>query len=188
MKSFKIAVMCLFGIFGISCVPSVESVEDPVVSVYDIKIKGLDGNEIDLSEFKGKKILIVNVASRCGYTPQYKELQELYDEYAENLVIIGVPCNQFGGQEPGNSEEIAAFCSTTYNVTFPLTEKVKVKGKDQHALYAWLTQKSKNGSTDSSVKWNFQKYLLDEEGRLIGVFSSNVKPFDSKIITALSSK
>jgi glutathione peroxidase len=125
--------------------------------------------------------MIVNVASKCGFTPQYKDLQELHELYGEKLMIIGVPCNQFMGQEPGDAEEIATFCERNYGVTFQMTEKVDVKGKDQHPMYTWLTQKSENGSQDSEVKWNFQKYIISENGELLGVFGSKVNPMSEEI-------
>ena len=152
-----------------------------MASFYDIQINSLNGQPIDLESFKGKHILIVNVASKCGFTPQYKDLQALYEQYKEQMVIIGVPCNQFGGQEPGAAEDINAFCELNYGVTFPLTEKLDVKGKQQHPLYLWLTNKAENGVKSSSVKWNFQKYLIDPDGQLIDYFYSLTKPSSSKI-------
>ncbi|MCK0125718.1 glutathione peroxidase [Gelidibacter sp. F2691] len=152
-----------------------------MASFYDIQINSLNGQPIDLESFKGKHILIVNVASKCGFTPQYKDLQALYEQYKEQLVIIGVPCNQFGGQEPGAAEDINTFCELNYGVTFPLTEKLDVKGKQQHPLHHWLTNKAENGVKSSSVKWNFQKYLIDPEGQLIDYFYSLTKPSSSKI-------
>jgi glutathione peroxidase len=149
-------------------------------SIYDININSLQGKALDLSKYKGKFILFVNVASKCGFTPQYKELQELQDTY-KNLVIIGVPCNQFGKQEPGNSNEIEEFCQVNYGVTFLITEKIDVKGEGQHPLYAWLTKKSTNGKQNSTVKWNFQKYLIDENGEFLDHFYSITKPTNSKI-------
>lgn len=188
MKRRYLLLMGLFGLLTMSCLPTItdEMIAVPAESLYQIKINSLDGTPMNLDSFKGKKILFVNVASKCGFTPQYEDLQKLHTEYKDKLVVIGLPCNQFGMQEPGNSSEIAEFCSSNYGVTFPITEKVKVKGKDQHPLYAWLTQKSKNGVTDSSVKWNFQKYLISEEGLLIGVYSSKVNPYDSEILDAIS--
>ena len=150
-------------------------------NLYDVKINSLEGNEISLSEFKGKKILFVNVASKCGFTPQYEELQQLHSEYKDKLVIIGVPCNQFGGQEPGSADEIGAFCQKNYGVEFLMTEKINVKGEDQHPLYKWLTDEAKNGVKSSQVKWNFQKYLIDEEGNLVDVYLSAVKPMSDEI-------
>ena len=154
----------------------------PTASIYDININDLNGNAINLNNFKGKKILFVNVASECGYTPQYKDLQQLHETYKEKLVIIGVPCNQFGEQEAGNATEIQQFCSQNYGVDFLLTEKVDVKGVNQHPLYYWLTSKELNGFGDSTVKWNFQKYLIDENGSIINFFNSAIKPLSTEII------
>jgi glutathione peroxidase len=150
-------------------------------SIYDIEINSLQGKPINLSLFKGKKILFVNVASKCGFTPQYKELQKLHNLYEESLVVIGVPCNQFGKQEPGNSSEINEFCQVNYGVSFLITEKISVKGKEQHPLYRWLTDKNENGRKNSSVKWNFQKYLISEDGELIDYYYSMTSPTSSKI-------
>lgn len=150
-------------------------------SIYDIEINKLNGEPLDLSEFKGKFILFVNVASKCGFTPQYKELQVLSDTFKDNFTVIGVPCNQFGNQEPGNAEAIESFCEVNYGVTFPITEKVNVKGSQQHPLYAWLTQKQKNGVKNSSVKWNFQKYLINPNGDLVDYYFSTTSPTNSKI-------
>jgi glutathione peroxidase len=150
-------------------------------SIYDIEINSLQGKPINLSLFKGKKILFVNVASKCGFTPQYKELQKLHNLYEESLVVIGVPCNQFGKQEPGNSREINEFCQVNYGVSFLITEKISVKGKEQHPLYSWLTNKNENGGKNSSVKWNFQKYLINEDGDLIDYYYSMTSPTSSKI-------
>ena len=150
-------------------------------SIYDIEINSLQGKPINLSLFKGKKILFVNVSSKCGFTPQYKELQKLHNLYEESLVVIGVPCNQFGKQEPGNSSEINEFCQVNYGVSFLITEKISVKGNEQHPLYSWLTKKNENGRKNSSVKWNFQKYLLNEDGELIDYYYSITSPTSSKI-------
>ena len=154
-------------------------------SIYDIRINDLRGELIDLNQAKGKKLLIVNTASKCGFTNQYAELQKLHENYSESLVVLGVPCNQFGKQEPGNTAEINEFCELNYGISFKLTEKVDVKGGKQHPLYAWLTQKKLNGVKNSSVKWNFQKYLIDEEGKLIDFYYSITKPMSSKIIGKL---
>ncbi|MCX7549582.1 glutathione peroxidase [Xanthomarina sp. F2636L] len=154
-------------------------------SLYNISINSLTGEPIDLSSFKGKKILFVNTASECGFTGQYEGLQKLYNTYQNKLVVIGVPCNQFGGQEPGSATEIQSFCKQNYGVTFLMTEKVDVKGSNQHPLYAWLTKKELNGKKNSSVKWNFQKYLIDEEGNYIDYFYSITKPNSSKITKLL---
>jgi len=157
----------------------------PTESIYDITINDINGKEISLKNYKGKKLLFVNVASKCGFTKQYEGLQKLYDTYKDDLVVIGLPCNQFGGQEPGTSQEIQSFCKLNYGVEFPITQKIDVKGDKQHAIYNWLTHKEKNGLKSSSVKWNFQKYLVDEKGNLIDVFYSMTKPMSTKITKLL---
>lgn len=149
--------------------------------LYDIQINSLQGKPINFGDFKGKSILFVNVASKCGFTPQYKDLEKLYQEYKDHLIVIGVPCNQFGHQEPGSSDEIQEFCQVNYGVSFLITEKVNVKGSNQHPLYAWLTKKENNGKKSSTVRWNFQKYLVDSEGKLIDFYYSITKPTSSKI-------
>ncbi len=161
--------------------PTTVAAETKKHSIYDIAINGLDGKPISLKAFKGKKILFVNVASECGFTNQYKELQALSDAYADKLVVIGSPCNQFGNQEPGNSSQIQEFCELNFGVTFLLTEKIAVKGSNQHPLYQWLTSKELNGKKNSSVKWNFQKYLVDDKGNLIDYYFSITKPMSSRI-------
>ena len=150
-------------------------------SIYNIRINSLQGAAIDFSKFKGKYILIVNVASECGFTPQYKDLQELHEKYNSSLQIIGVPCNQFGSQEPGNSKEIQEFCEVNYGVSFLVTEKINVKGPFMHPLYKWLTKKELNTKKNSKVKWNFQKYLIDKEGNLIDYYYSTTNPSNKKI-------
>ena len=154
-------------------------------SIYDIKINTLQGKAINLSDFKGYKILFVNVASKCGFTPQYRELQKLQETYKNKLIVIGVPCNQFGKQEPGNSKEIQEFCELNYGVSFLITEKLEVKGSNQHKLYKWLTTKALNGKQNSIVKWNFQKYLIDEDGEFLDYFYSITKPINSRITSYL---
>jgi len=154
-------------------------------SIYDISITSLEGKTIDLNDFKGKKILFVNVASKCGFTSQYKNLQKLHDTYGEKVEIIGIPCNQFGSQEPGSAAEIKEFCTKNYGVSFLMSEKSQVKGANQHPLYKWLTNKSENGIKDSNVSWNFQKYLVDENGKLMQVFKSGVNPMDASITSLL---
>jgi len=155
-------------------------------SIHSFKVKSIDGGQIDLSKYKGKKIMVVNTASQCGYTPQYASLQKVYSQYKEKLVIIGFPCNQFGGQEPGSNAEIVEFCEKNYGVTFPLADKVDVKGTDQSSIYQWLTQKSKNGVLDATIGWNFNKFLLDENGKMLAYFPSNVKPDSDAILTYLN--
>lgn len=153
-------------------------------SFYDFKVKDIDGKEFNLSSLKGKKVLVVNTASKCGLTPQYKQLQELYQLYGGNkFTIIGFPANNFMKQEPGTDSEIAEFCEKNYGVTFPMMSKISVKGDDMHPLYQWLTQKSKNGVLDSEVKWNFQKYLIDEKGNLVEMIEPKTKPDDEKIVS-----
>ncbi|MGC1389676.1 MAG: glutathione peroxidase [Bacteroidales bacterium] len=155
---------------------------------YDFKVKTLEGANFDFSSLKGKKVMIVNTASKCGFTPQYKDLEEVYEKYRDNFVIIGFPANNFAGQEPGTAAEIRKFCTENYGVTFPMMEKISVRGKDISPLYQWLTSKSKNGVMDSEVKWNFQKYLIDENGKLIDVIYSKDKPTSEKIISWITSK
>ncbi len=159
--------------------------EDVPKKIYDFKVEGLTGGTIDFSKYKGKKILIVNTASKCGYTPQYEDLQKLYDKYKSKLVIIGFPANNFMSQEPGDNEEIASFCKKNYGVTFPMAAKISVKGKDMAPIYHWLTEKEYNGYDNSSVKWNFQKYLIDENGNLVAIFSPKVEPMAKEIIDAI---
>ena len=157
------------------------------MNIYDIEIKSLQNSPILLSDFKGKYILFVNVASKCGFTPQYKDLEKLHNSYKESLVVIGVPCNQFGKQEPGNNQEIKEFCQLNYGVSFLMTEKINVKQKNQHPLYTWLTSKRLNNKKNSSVKWNFQKYLVSPDGKLIDYYFSITSPLSSKITKHLKS-
>ena len=182
----KFTIMSILGLLTMSFTSSIKEVKPPIKSIYNIKMKSIDNETIDLAQFKGKKILFVNVASKCGFTPQYAELQKLHETYKDQLVIIGIPCNQFMNQEPGSNEEIVEFCQKNYGVSFLMTEKVDVKGSNQHALYKWLTSKEMNGSLDSKVKWNFQKYLVNESGELLEVFSSSIAPMDSKITIHLN--
>lgn len=146
-------------------------------SVYDFKIPSLDGKEIDFNQFKGKKLLIVNTASKCGYTPQYEGLQKLHEQYGDKVAILGFPANNFLWQEPGSNEEIASFCQKNYGVTFQMFEKISVKGKDKHPLYKWLAAK-----TGESPSWNFCKYFVDEDGKAIQFFSNKVEPEDKRIV------
>jgi glutathione peroxidase len=157
-----------------------------VNGIYDFKVPALDGSNIDFSKYKGKKILIVNTASKCGYTKQYEDLQKLHEAYKSKLVIIGFPANNFGGQEPGSNAEIKEFCKKNYGVSFPMAEKVSVKGSDIHPLFKWLTNKSENGVMDADIKWNFTKFLLDENGKLIAVFPSGVNPGSEEITKYLN--
>jgi len=158
---------------------------DAPKSIYDFKVTALDGSIIDFSKFKGKKILIVNTASKCGYTPQYEALEKLYEKYKNKMVIVGFPANNFGSQEPGTNSEIAEFCKKNYGVSFPMAAKISVKGSDMAQIYHWLTEKNQNGLEDSEVKWNFQKYLINENGQLTNVFMSGIKPDSKEIATAI---
>jgi glutathione peroxidase len=152
-------------------------------SIYNYKVTDINGKIFDFSTLKGKKVLIVNTASNCGFTPQYKELETLYQTYKNNgFVIVGFPANNFGAQEPGSNEEIASFCQKNYGVSFPMMGKVSVKGDDMTAVYQFLTQKSKNGVMDSTVKWNFQKYLINEKGELEKVMGSQTTPLSPEIV------
>jgi len=153
---------------------------------YSFKVKDLEGNDFDLSSLKGKKVMVVNTASKCGFTPQYKDLEELHGKYQGEIVILAFPANNFANQEPGTALEIRQFCSQNYGVTFPVMEKISVKGKDIHPLYKWLTSKAENGVMDSEVKWNFQKYLIDENGKLIDVLYSKEKPGSEKVTAWLA--
>jgi len=158
-------------------------------SIHQFKVTDLYGKEFDFATLKGKKILIVNTASECGLTPQYKDLEAIYSKYKDkNFVIVGFPANNFGGQEPGSNQEIAKFCQMNYGVSFPMMGKISVKGNDMHPLYQFLTQKNKNGLQDSEVEWNFQKYLLDENGHLVKVLSPRVLPTDDAIVLWINGK
>lgn len=154
-------------------------------SIYDFKVDGLSGGTIDFSQFKGKKILIVNTASKCNYTPQYEYLEKLYEKYKDKLVIVGFPASNFLNEEPRNNDEIKAFCTKNYGVTFPMAAKVSVKGDDIIPIFKWLTNKSENGVMDADIKWNFTKFLLDENGNLIAKFDSNVGPMSNEIVKYL---
>lgn len=188
----KLAVFIFSTLILISCAPKSNSVKSTngnnvtKMDFYDMSIKTVTEDKIiKLSDYKGKKILCVNVASECGFTPQYKELQQLADIYKDKLVVIGFPCNQFGGQEPGSGSEIKLFCEKNYGVTFLITEKIDVKGDNQHPIYKWLTNKSANGLDDYAVKWNFGKFLVSENGQLLGYYSSNTKPMSEDIVSNL---
>jgi len=154
-------------------------------SIYDFTLKTLDGQDLSLSKFKGKKMLLVNVASECGYTPQYKDLQALHEKYGNKVVVIGFPANNFGGQEPGSSSEIKTFCTKNYGVTFQMMEKISVKGNDMHPLYRFLSTKEENGTCEDAPKWNFCKYLVDENGTILKFFGSKVNPMSEEITSLL---
>jgi glutathione peroxidase len=156
------------------------------VSIYDFKVASLEGKTIKLSAYKGKKILIVNTASKCGFTPQYEELQALHTKYKDKLVILGFPANNFGGQEPGTSKEIKEFCQKNYGVTFTMADKVSVKGEDIHPLFKYLVGEASKKGIEDPIKWNFTKFLIDEKGKLVTVFSSKVKPMSEDITKHLN--
>lgn len=165
------------------------SAQTKTKSIYDFKVKSIDGTTFDFATLKGKKILIVNTASECGNTPQYKDLEELYKKYkSKNLVIIGFPANNFGGQEPGNDAEIKSFCTKNYAVTFPMMSKISVKGSDIAPIYKWLTEKALNGVKDAPVTWNFQKFMIDEKGNWAGSVAPKTAPLSSKEILDFVSK
>ena len=155
-------------------------------SIYDFKVEGLEGSSIDFSQFKGKKIMIVNTASKCGNTPQYAELEQLYEKYKDKLVIVGFPANNFGQQEPGSNTEIKEFCTKNYGVTFPMAEKVSVKGDDIAPIFKYLTDEAKKLGFDDPIKWNFTKFLLDENGKLITVIHNKTKPMSEDVLKYLN--
>ena len=181
MKINKISLLFFFLVFSLTSFAQRSS-------FYDFKVKTIEGADFDFSTLKGKKVMVVNTASKCGFTPQYKDLEEVYEQYQDDLVIIGFPANNFMNQEPGSAADIRKFCTENYGVTFPIMEKISVKGKDIHPLYRWLTSKTENGVMDSEVKWNFQKYLIDESGTLVDVIYSKEKPSSDKVIAWISSK
>ena len=156
-------------------------------TIHQFKVESIDGGVIDFSQYKGKKIMIVNVASKCGFTPQYKQLQELHENFSDKIAIVGFPCNDFGGQEPGSNEEIQTFCTTKFGADFPLTTKVNIKRNDVHPVYQWLTKKDQNGTMDAEVRWNFHKFLIDEEGNLYKSLPSTVSPLDEQILDWIQS-
>lgn len=160
-----------------------------VETIYQFKVTDLHGKIFDFATLKGKKILVVNTASECGLTPQYKDLESIYEKYKDkNFLIIGFPANNFGAQEPGTNDQIATFCKANYGVTFPMMGKISVKGSDKHAVYQFLTEKDRNGLKDSEVEWNFQKYLIDETGHLVKVLSPRTLPTDAEIINWINDK
>lgn len=161
----------------------------PSRSFFSFKTTSIDGKPFDLASLKGKKVLVVNTASKCGNTPQYEKLQALYEKYkSKNFVVIGFPANNFGGQEPGTNKEIQSFCTGNYNVTFPMMEKISVKGKDMDPIYKWLTSKAENGVMDAAVTWNFQKFMIDENGKLVGMLEPRESPEGDKIISWINGK
>ncbi len=181
----KVFVLSL-ALFSFNCFGAAERPESAQSeeSIYAYSVTGIDGSTINFEDFKGKKMLIVNVASKCGFTPQYEGLEELHNTYGDNLVIIGFPSNSFE-QEFDSNEEIAEFCRKNYGVTFQLTERISVRGSNQHDVFKWLTDESLNGWNSTSPQWNFYKYLIDENGELSHVFPSNTEPLSEKIVNLL---
>ena len=169
------------GIFTVFNLNSSEKIPDIPKSFYAYSAEDINGEVISMSEYKGKKILVVNVASRCGYTPQYEGLQKLYENYGDSLVVLGFPSNDFMWQEPGSNTEIKTFCKTNYGVTFPMFSKIHVKGRKQHPIYNWLSDSKLNGWNDDPPSWNFNKYLLDKNGTIIELYGADVKPLDTLI-------
>jgi glutathione peroxidase len=185
-KILIIAALFLLSSFNNFPNHTISSETPPPGSIHKFKVEGLDGNTIDFSKFKGKKILVVNTASKCGFTPQYELLEKLYEKYSSKLVIVGFPANNFGQQEPGTNTEIKEFCTKNYGVTFPMAAKVSVKGDDIAPVFKWLTTKTDNGVLDAEIKWNFSKFLLDEQGVLLAKFDSKVSPMDEEIVKYLN--
>ncbi len=165
--------------------PAETSANSSNMSIYEIPLVDLEGQPFDLSSLKGKKMLIVNTASHCGFTGQYEDLQKLHETYGSKVAVLGFPCNDFGRQEPGTAGEIRGFCTKNYGVTFQMFEKVHVKGEEKSPLYQWLTDASKNGWNAQEPSWNFCKYLIDENGKLLGFYPSTVNPMDDKIVSHL---
>lgn len=176
----------LFSLLPLSCSGQVSPAgAHSTTSIYEYGYTAMDGKKVKLSAYKGKKFLIVNVASQCGFTPQYEGLEKLAKEYKDRVTVIGFPANNFGHQEPGTNEEIVKFCTSTYGVTFPMSQKISVIGDDQDPIYKWLTTKSLNGWNETAPKWNFYKYLIDEKGELIRVFPSVTTPLSKELTGAL---
>lgn len=189
MKSFVLLGALLVGGLAISsrnATPAMTDLTPPAAgTVYDFTVKTIDGKDAKLSQYKGKKLLIVNTASECGYTPQYKELEELHQKYGSKVTVLGFPANNFGGQEPGTNEQIATFCEKNFGVTFPLFSKVSVAGADAAPLFQYLGSKARNGVTDEKPNWNFCKYLVDEQGHVQAFYPSKVKPLSEELLTAI---
>jgi glutathione peroxidase len=189
-------LLFVFAVIAFACTSSVQkqnpqnitTLEQLIMqkSIYDFKMKDINGNEVDFSQLKGKKLLLVNVASKCGYTPQYEDLQKLHEMHGDKVVIIGFPANNFGGQEPGTNEDIKQFCSENYGVTFTLMDKISVKGADKDPLYRWLSDKDLNGWNDKEPSWNFCKYFINDKGELVKFFPSSVKPTDEDILKLIT--
>ena len=190
-KFLSLIPLLLIALFSLNKMQNAnnESLKTKKMSIHEFKVENINGDEFDFSSLKGKKIMVVNTASKCGLTPQYEKLEALYQKYKnDNFTIIGFPSNDFMGQEPGSNEEIIAFCKKNYGVSFPMMSKVKVKGNDKCDLYSFLTSKSQNGLEDNKVQWNFQKYLLDENGFLVKVLSPRTLPDDPQISSWIEGK
>lgn len=190
-KFLSLIPLLLVALFSLNKIQNAnnESLKIKKMSIHEFKVENINGEEFDFSSLKGKKIMVVNTASKCGLTPQYEKLEALYQKYKnDNFIIIGFPSNDFMGQEPGSNEEIIAFCKKNYGVSFPMMSKVKVKGNDKCGIYSFLTSKSQNGLEDNKVQWNFQKYLLDENGFLVKVLSPRTLPDDPQISSWIEGK
>lgn len=191
MKLFSFTFLMLIAgialMYKTSVADNMSAAENPKKSFYDFQINSIEGEAVDFKKYKGKKVLLVNVASKCGFTPQYGELEELHEKYGNKVVILGFPANNFGSQEPGSNEEIAEFCQKNYGVKFQMFEKISVTGQDQHPLYQWLSKKELNGWNDQAPKWNFSKYLINEKGELVKFFDSKVKPMSQEMLDAINS-
>ena len=181
------ALVLSCGLKKVSAPPeNTSSMSNQEGTIYEFTMTSIDGQEIDLAKYKGKKILVVNTASECGYTPQYEGLQKLHETYGDKVTILGFPANNFGGQEPGTDAEIQKFCKVNYGVTFQMFSKISVKGDDMHPLYQWLSDKSKNGWNDDAPGWNFCKYLIDEEGKLVKFYGSGIEPLSDEIVNEIT--
>ena len=190
-KFLSLIPLLLIALFSVNKIQKAnnESLKIKKMSIHEFKVENINGEEFDFSSLKGKKIMVVNTASKCGLTPQYEKLEALYQKYKnDNFIIIGFPSNDFMGQEPGSNEEIIAFCKKNYGVSFPMMSKVKVKGNEKCDIYSFLTSKSQNGLEDNKVQWNFQKYLLDENGFLVKVLSPRTLPDDPQISSWIEGK
>ena len=183
LPALSVMIIAILGMSSVSFETEFKSTTMGTQTLHSFTVKTLGGEDYPLSQLKGKKVLIVNTASECGLTPQYEQLQELYTQFGgDDFEIIGFPCNDFGAQEPGSADQIQSFCKKNYGVTFPMMEKVNVQGAEKHAVYQWLTEKANNGMGDFEVKWNFQKFLIDESGQLMKVFDPQVSPVDEEIL------
>jgi len=183
MNIFGLIKGAFFTFFAVSL--SAQTPVTPPVDFYSLSFKTINGETFNFEQLRGKKVLIVNTASKCGFTPQFKELEQLYQEYGASLVILGFPSNDFGAQDPGSNEEILEFCEQNYGVTFQMMDKSSVKGSSKNKVHQWLTDKTKNGWNTQEPSWNFGKYLIDEKGLLLAFFPSKVKPTDKEITEKL---